>query len=241
MGYRFFIVGLVFFLFIWGGGGLSVQAKSGLQTYTVNPHTERIRMYWKKPDGEPYRSIDALLSMSNDRERKVRMVTNGGIYSATLEPEGLYIESGRRLMPLNTAEGEGNFFMKPNGVFFVGKNGKARIVDAHLFKESTDIEYAVQSGPLMIRGGVLHPRFLKDSTSRKIRNAVGINAEGRVTFFFSDTPVTFYDLARTAQECYAIVDMLYLDGSISTLYVAPDPAPAPRAPFVTMIAVEAVH
>ena len=34
-------------------------------------------------------------------------------------PLGLYIENGRQKVALNLASGEGNFFIRPGGVFYV--------------------------------------------------------------------------------------------------------------------------
>jgi len=44
---------------------------------------------------------------------------NGGMYEADLSPLGLYIENGKTLRQPNTANAAGNFYLKPNGVFYV--------------------------------------------------------------------------------------------------------------------------
>jgi uncharacterized protein YigE (DUF2233 family) len=44
---------------------------------------------------------------------------NAGMYHEDFSPVGLYVEDGKEIAPLNTADAPGNFFMKPNGVFFV--------------------------------------------------------------------------------------------------------------------------
>ena len=44
---------------------------------------------------------------------------NGGIYDESYAPLGLYIENGQQKVALNLASGEGNFFIRPGGVFYV--------------------------------------------------------------------------------------------------------------------------
>lgn len=214
--------------------------ESEIKSYPVDSTNERVRLYWQRPDGTPYGNIRSLLEDSIVRS-EILMVTNGGIYGTDRRPLGLYIENGRRLSPINLAEGEGNFYIKPNGVFFL-KGGRAYIENSERFMDDPDITDAVQSGPLMIRNGAIHPRFKADSTSRKIRNAVGITRKGGIVFLFSPKPVTFYDFARHARKRYAIVDLLYLDGTISQMYTAPSDLPVPgRQAFVTMIAIERIN
>ena len=62
------------------------------------------------------------------RQRRCHLVfaTNAGIFDLTFRPVGLHIEDGRTLVQLNTADGDGNFYLKPNGVFAI-LNGQARV------------------------------------------------------------------------------------------------------------------
>ncbi len=60
----------------WAAGwqnGLTVQA------YTVNPQTERVKMYWQKANGEAWGTLHALLADMNS-QGQVQMAMNGGIY-----------------------------------------------------------------------------------------------------------------------------------------------------------------
>lgn len=79
-------------------------------------------------------------------------VTNAGIYSANHAPEGLHVEGGMTLSPLNLDNGDGNFNWKPNGVLYVTDNG-AGIVESEKFNslnERGGIREATQSGPLLV-------------------------------------------------------------------------------------------
>ena len=89
-----------------------------VQAYTVNPQTERVKMYWQKANGEAWGTLHALLADMNS-QGQVQMAMNGGIYDESYAPLGLYIENGQQKVALNLASGEGNFFIRPGGVFYV--------------------------------------------------------------------------------------------------------------------------
>jgi uncharacterized protein YigE (DUF2233 family) len=44
---------------------------------------------------------------------------NAGMYEEDLSPVGLYVEDGQTLTPANRRAGAGNFYVKPNGIFYV--------------------------------------------------------------------------------------------------------------------------
>lgn len=54
-------------------------------------------------------------------------VMNGGIFEPGFVPSGLLVQDGVELTPINRNNGEGNFFLKPNGVFLPGPKGAAVI------------------------------------------------------------------------------------------------------------------
>ncbi len=77
----------------------------------------------------------------------------------------------------------------------------------------------LQSGPMLVIDGDLHPRFLPDSTSRYIRNGVGTSADGkRAVFAISGIPVTFHQFGRLFQDGINVPNALYFDGKVSRLY-----------------------
>lgn len=207
-----------------------------LQSYTVNPQRERIVMYWKKEDGKAWGSLRSLLA-DIDQNGQVQMAMNGGIYDKARAPLGLYIDNGRQLTPLNRASGSGNFFIRPGGIFYL-KGQKAGIVSIDKFKPSPGITYAVQSGPMLIDNGKINWRLKPSASSRKLRNGVGITRNGQVVFMLSKRESNFYDFACYAQSKLNIRQMLYLDGTISRMYLKGDGVPWQYHPFVTMIAVE---
>ena len=207
-----------------------------LQSYTVNPQRERITMYWKNANGEAFGSLRALLA-DIDRDGRVQMAMNGGIYAKNYAPLGLYIDKGVQEVPLNRASGGGNFFIRPGGVFYL-QGQKAGIVSIDKFKPSSTIAYAVQSGPMLIENGTINWRLKPSASSRKLRNGVGITRQGQVIFMLSDRETNFYDFACYAQSKLNVRQMLYLDGTISKMYRQGGSIPWQYHPFVTMIAVE---
>ncbi|OJF91938.1 phosphodiester glycosidase family protein [Pararhizobium antarcticum] len=192
--------------------------------YTIcsfDPASTEIRTYNKDRRGVPYRSFKALADdLRFDRETMVFAV-NGGMYHADLSPVGLFTEVGIEKQPISTKAGWGNFHLLPNGVFFVVP-GKAGVLETGAFlKAGLKPIYATQSGPMLVIDGVLHPRFLADSDSLKIRNGVGIDRDGIVHFVVSNGPVRFYDFAVLFRDRLDCPNALFLDGSISSLF-APD-------------------
>lgn len=153
----------------------------------------------------------------------VAFAVNGGMYDTGSEPIGYYAEDGERLYPLNSRDGGGNFYLKPNGVFFGAADGDWRVMTSDDFAARVvqRPNFGTQSGPMLLLDGKLHPRISPDGTSRKIRNAVGVDAEGRAHFVISDEPVSFGTLAALMRDHAGTRDALFLDGTVSALW---DPA-----------------
>src|SRR5260221_194495 len=78
---------------------------------------------------------------------------------------------------------------------------------------------ATQSGPMLVRGGDIHPDLNADSKSRKIRSGVGVCRDGTIVFALSRTTVTFYDFASLFLARLKCPNALFLDGDISAFYV----------------------
>ncbi|HCA5406907.1 TPA: phosphodiester glycosidase family protein [Klebsiella variicola] len=117
-------------------------------------------------------------------------------------------------------------------------DGRAKIVPLPAYKPSPAIRYAVQSGPMLIENGVINWRLKPSASSRKLRNGVGIDKQGRVVFMLSDRETNFYDFACYAQSKLGVRQMLYLDGTLSKMYRKGGSVPWQYHPFVTMITVE---
>jgi len=58
---------------------------------------------------------------------------NAGMYEADQSPLGLFIVDGRVARPLNLRSGSGNFYLKPNGVFWVDARGLPHVDETGAF------------------------------------------------------------------------------------------------------------
>ena len=164
------------------------------------------------------------------RGQRIEFATNAGIYERGPRPSGLTIADGKEWVPLNQTAGEGNFFLKPNGVFFVDAERGAGVMETSAFARSgLRPRLATQSGPLLLSGGKVHPAFNPQSKNRRQRSAVGVRrADGQVLFVMTDwlapeavqRTVTFHALASFFQE-QSCEDALFLDGDISDFAVNP--------------------
>ncbi|MEJ2497943.1 MAG: phosphodiester glycosidase family protein [Sulfurovaceae bacterium] len=144
---------------------------------------------------------------------------NGGMYEQDLSPQGLYIEQGKMFKTVNrTQEAYGNFYMQPIGVFCITKSGKASVVPTKDFVYKEDINYATQSGPMLVIDGKLHHRFMPDSKNVYIRNGVGILPNGDLLFAISKEKINFYNFATYFKK-QGCKDALYLDGFVSRIYL----------------------
>ncbi|GMU61948.1 MAG: hypothetical protein AMXMBFR34_37110 [Myxococcaceae bacterium] len=161
---------------------------------------------------------------------------NAGIFEPGLAPTGLLVVDGKELSPLNTAKGEGNFFMQPNGVFFIGADGAPGLASTSDFaKKRPKAQHATQSGPMLVHGGRLNGKFSKGSSNLNVRNAVGVKGP-LVHLVLSLEPVSFHALASLFRDVLQVDDALYLDGFISEL--AADglkPARPPEHDFAAFI------
>ena len=206
-------------------GALEIQTipASGM-SYTVaviNPGRDRLQLHWLNPTtGQPYATFDQLRERLRKEGRTMLFATNSGIYAPGLKPLGLHVESGRTLVPVNNARSGGNFALLPNGVFWIAGN-RAGVTETQAYRRrALTPDFATQSGPLLVSGGVLHPEFRKTSTSFKVRSGVGVCTDGRVRFVISAGPVNFYSFATFFRDTLRCPDALYLDGSLSA-YATP--------------------
>jgi uncharacterized protein YigE (DUF2233 family) len=187
----------------------------------ADPARHRIAMANLGADRQPFASLEAFAA-SLPSVTGLAFAMNGGTYGDDLRPIGYYVENGERLQELDRAEGEGNFYMKPNGVFF-GSGGKWQVLGSDTFFNTVGErpEFGTQSGPLLVVDGKLHPAIQDDGPSRAIRNGVGVDAAGKAHFVIADAPVSFGKLARYFRDEVKAANALYLDGQVSSLW---DPA-----------------
>jgi uncharacterized protein YigE (DUF2233 family) len=199
----------------------SVTFESVPLTHCIaDPAQHRIAMANLGADKQPFGSLAAFAASLDPAS--IAFAVNGGMYGDDLKPIGYYVENGERLKELNRETGEGNFYMKPNGVFF-GSGAKWQVLGSNTFFNTVGDRpgFGTQSGPLLLVDGKMHPDIQDDGPSKAIRNGVGVDGAGKAHFVISDAPVSFGQLARYFRDVVKVANALYLDGQVSSLW---DPA-----------------
>jgi uncharacterized protein YigE (DUF2233 family) len=184
---------------------------------TVDLRVQRLELFWRAPNGEPFGSLSSLNRHLQGRGDKPLFSMNAGMYHSELDPVGLYVENGRERVKASTTNGPGNFHLKPNGVFFIA-NGKAGVMETGQFlRRVAKPEIATQSGPMLVINNKLHPKFPSEGVSRKIRNGVGVKNGDTVVFAISEGSVTFTAFAKLFRDRLETPNALFLDGSVSSV------------------------
>jgi uncharacterized protein YigE (DUF2233 family) len=180
--------------------------------------TQRLQIFLNDDKERPLKYFSGVNRHLKSRAEQLVFATNAGMYHKDFSPVGLLVIDGREIRPINLQAAPGNFFLKPNGVFLVTDSG-ARIVESSRYPAMTaGVRIATQSGPLLVIDGALHPAFREQSTSRHIRNGVGVLSRTEVVFAISEEPVTFYEFATLFRNGLGCKDALFLDATVSSLY-----------------------
>jgi uncharacterized protein YigE (DUF2233 family) len=187
-------------------------------TYIVNTQKQDLQFYWKDDSNKILKSIANLKSWLAIKNKTLVFAMNAGMYKEDNSPVGLYIENHHLLSSIDTTSGEGNFYMKPNGVFYLNKNSEAFICNTDSFQMSSSVKFATQSGPMLLINGAIHPAFKEGSKSINIRNGVGILPNHTVVFAMSKKGINFYDFANYFKKM-GCENALYLDGFVSKTYL----------------------
>lgn len=166
------------------------------------------------------RDFDRLEARLGPRAADLLFAMNAGMYDDVGMPIGLYVENGRERHRISTADGPGNFHLKPNGVFAVAADGTVSILRSQDWQPGS-ARWATQSGPMLVINGALHPRFDPNGTSLHIRNGVGVGDPHTAWFAISEAPVSFGRFARLFRDALHCPNALFLDGTVSSLW---DPA-----------------
>lgn len=186
-----------------------------------DPASDDTRLFNANSGGQPYGSFRSLgRDLWLTGKHVIRFAMNAGMYHSDLSPVGLHVEQGVEKHGLVRGGGWGNFFLRPNGVFYIDRAGKAGVMETEAYAASGVVpRLATQSGPMLVIGGNIHPAFLPQSDSLKLRNGVGVDSDGKVYFVVTREPVRFYDFAVFYRDVLHCDNALFLDGSISSMMV----------------------
>lgn len=186
-------------------------------SYIADPKEDNIDLYWKDDKGDIISTIRNLRTYLENKDKELIFAMNGGMFDSLYYPQGLLIQDGVTKKGLDTTSGYGNFYLMPNGVFYMTNDGSAEICSSEKFVDNGQIRFATQSGPMLLIDGNIHPAFNETSSNVHIRNGVGILPDNKIVFAISKEKVNFYDFA-TYFKSLGCQNALYLDGYVSRMY-----------------------
>jgi len=211
----------------------------GVKYHVLRASADQVHIVWKDDEDQALRTIPTAFSYLKKRGDVPLTLMNGGIFEPGGVPSGLLIQDGKVLSPVNRKNGEGNFFLQPNGIFLIGSTGAKVIATNEYPLKNVVVRGAVQSGPLLLRNGKTHPKFNPKSKWRLHRNGVGVTKTGEVVFvmtnFKSPKFPTLFEFASLFKSL-GCTDALFLDGDLSQMKSGDDMAKASNR-FGSMIAV----
>lgn len=210
---------------------LALRRRASLRIAAFAP--EQINLHWQNQNQANFERLPALHAYLIELGHRPLALMNAGIYERStvghFQPQGLHVEGGQELRPLNLrAAPNANFYLKPNGVFYIDEEG-AHVVRTPEFVAHEGIRLATQSGPLLFDAQGIHRAFIEGSDSRKRRNAVGVREDGQVVFAMAEIPTNFWDFAHVLRDEHGCKAALYMDGVISSMWLAEDGDVPPRS------------
>jgi uncharacterized protein YigE (DUF2233 family) len=196
----------------------SIPFDETILAYEVDLKKQALHLFWKDNNDKPLRSIQNLKNFVESKQQTLLFAMNAGMYKSDFTPQGLYIENNKTLANIDTGSGDGNFYLKPNGVFYITNKKLAIVCKTNDFLAKKDIKFATQSGPILLENGIINPAFKEGSVNINIRNGVGILPNNHVLFAMSKKEINFYDFAKFFQ-IKGCKNALYLDGFVSRTYL----------------------
>ncbi len=179
---------------------------------------QKVQLFWKDEQGRILGSLGNVKSFTERKKQRLAFAMNGGMYMEDRSPLGLFIQEGKIIRKLNAGQGYGNFYLRPNGIFYITVAGQGQVCTTTGYKPGKDIAYATQSGPMLVIDGKIHPAFKKGSVNVFVRNGVGTLPDGRMLFAMSKKEVNLYDFAEYFQR-KGCRNALFLDGFVSRTYL----------------------
>lgn len=186
---------------------------------TFDARRHDLRLYSRAEGGSFLRSFENLQRELGEHSDRLRFAMNAGMFNNAGAPIGLYVEDGEEQKSISLTDGPGNFHLKPNGVFWQGRDGALHIESSEVYAvELREPRWATQSGPMLVIDGEMHPRFAEDGASRFVRNGVGLRDGQTAYFVISSGMVSFGRFARFFRDELSCRDALFLDGTVSSLW-----------------------
>ncbi len=197
----------------------SAKKYPNILSYEVDLQQTDLAFFYQDDQGENFGNAKNLKEYLAGKNKQLRFAMNGGMYNKDRTPQGLFIENGKQIGPIDRKEkGYGNFYLQPNGIFYITEDQKAKVVTTANYKNNEQVKYATQSGPMLVIDGAIHPVFQEGSKHLHIRNGVGVLPNGDLLFAMSKETINLFDFATFFKEKQC-KNALYLDGFVSRTYL----------------------
>lgn len=187
---------------------------------TFDARRSEFRLASQGRTGAALRGFAALADELGSEAQRVAFAMNAGMFDAEGAPIGLLVAGGVTRHPLDSDDGTGNFYLKPNGVLSVDRDGAVHVEPtASYAARHPEPAWATQSGPMLVIDGALHPAIARDGASRTIRNGVGAFDAHTALFAISEAPVSLGRFARLFRDELHCASALFLDGAVSSAWI----------------------
>lgn len=205
--------------------------------YTYDINQDSLELCVLGNNSKAPRTIKTAWDQFNVKKQQPVFIMNAGMYKENYSAQGLLVENGKivNYLDANATKGKsGNFYLYPNGVFFIKDDGSCYLKTTVDFikEENTSnskdsiglkkIKFATQSGPMFVVNKKIHKAFNPASKNVNIRNGIGIrknNKSQEIYMVISQDQVNFHEMASFFKDVLQCENALYLDGVVSRMYL----------------------
>jgi len=183
---------------------LDLPLTGRIYTFRINP--KRYRFYIVALSGQHWIANTTATAL---QEKNGVIAINGGFFDRSLQPLGLRISQGKTYNAIKQVSWW--------GIFYLTKQGRAKIVRTQQFKWRSTIDFAIQAGPRLLINRHIPP--LKTHIAE--RTAICITANQQIILAVTDAyPISLRQLAEFLRQRVGCVDALNLDGGHSSQMTA---------------------
>lgn len=205
---------------------------SQVETYTnYRYHDNYFNAFCIKIDSSTINNFDILQNKSKEnhdhfingiiKKDSFQYLITASISDKNCQPEGFFAVNHKVVNQVNFKNGDGNFYLKPNGAFLVTSD-TVIICESDQIQNYKDIRLGIQSGPMLVSNNSIVSNLNRNSTNRNIRCGVGEFADSLgntyLIFVSSSSGVTFYELANLFYERFKCSNALCLESINSGMY-----------------------
>lgn len=187
-----------------------------------------IEIFFRDANGAILGTFAAVQKHVGKGGHELEFAVNGGIFKEGGAPVGLLVANGKVLSPLDLKgwpkhppvpdQLRGNFYVIPNGVFWI-EDREAFVADSLVYHgTSSRPDLAIQSGPLLVSERIIPSSLSGFNVSTHKRNGICVLDTKTVLFTISNERVSVKRFAEFMQTGLRCKDALYLDGCRSALF-----------------------